>query len=370
MIFNEVLRLLTREIADEIVKETMRRLNRNINIIDPSGTIIASGDPSRVNLFHEGGLHVIKTGEPLVITNQNMNQWKGSRLGINLPIKFQDKIVGVIGITGEQRDVEEFGDLVKMTTELMIKQSYMASQQEWRQRSKEEIFEELIKYQLDDEYIKQKLNLLDIKLQPPFHVFTIDFKEAKVERQLIIKKTEDIFNKNESLAGFLEISKMFILASNLSSKKALEKITLMSDYLNRLNIQYKIGYGTQTDEISSISVVYKESELALLIGDKKAPSFISYSDFETEALTFQLDKGLKERYLERVFPNLTTKTIETLQTFFDCNLNITETADLLYLHRNTLIYRLKKVKEQTGLDPQIFTDALTLQVAIWIFANK
>lgn len=74
-----------------------------------------------------------------------------------------------------------------------------------------------------------------------------------------------------------------------------------------------------------------------------------------------------QRYLRRILPNATNKVIQTLQTFFDCNLNITETAKSLDIHRNTLIYRLKKIKEDTGYDPQIFKDAVPLQIAVWMY---
>jgi carbohydrate diacid regulator len=364
-----VFRLLTREIANEIVKETMSRLNRNINIIDLSGTILATGDPTRVNLFHEGGLEVIKTGRPLVITNDNINQWRGSSLGINIPIEFQSEIVGAIGITGKPEEVEEFGDLVKMTTELLIKQSYIASQENWRQRSKEEIFTHLINPNQHDPYLLQKLELLDVTLQPPFHVFLIELKEGKAQGPLLIKKIEEVVNENHSLVGFLEANKLFVLISSVSSDKAIKRMIIIQEILQRMHTECKISYGTKLNEKELIPFGYKEAEIALRIGIEKENKLISYSDIETEALMFQLDNDLKKRFAERILPNLTPKVLKTLQAFFDCNLNITETANQLFVHRNTLIYRLKRVKEQTGYDPQIFSEAITLQLAIWAVSN-
>nr|WP_285890411.1 helix-turn-helix domain-containing protein [Halalkalibacter oceani] len=58
-----------------------------------------------------------------------------------------------------------------------------------------------------------------------------------------------------------------------------------------------------------------------------------------------------------------------MQTFFQYNMNITETAQALFVHRNTLMYRLKRIKEKTDYDPQLFADAVTLQIAIWIAAH-
>lgn len=357
--------MLTREIAEAIVKETMIRLNRNINIMDESGTIIASGDPSRIKQVHEGALEVIRKGKRLIITNENKNQWIGSLLGINLPIEFQNKIVGVIGITGEPKEVEDFGDLVKMLTELMIKQSYLASQSEWQQRTKEMIIEELIKSEPTLEIIDQRLNLLHIQLHPPFSVSIIEIKERSIQNQVLVKKIEEMISEGQYLVGFLNVNRLFILISGLSEKKTKKKLLFMNETLQRMGIQFRIGYAEQVHELKNISIAYEESDLALCIGDNEQ-QLIPYSDIETKALVYQLDEALKQRYLKRIFPKTSNKVIETLQTFFECNLNIAKSAQALFIHRNTLIYRLKKIKEETGYDPQIFKDAVPLQLATWM----
>jgi sugar diacid utilization regulator len=77
-------------------------------------------------------------------------------------------------------------------------------------------------------------------------------------------------------------------------------------------------------------------------------------------------KFMKGPSAQRVLLRLTPKLIDTLEAFFACNFHIAETAQALFVHRNTLIYRLGQIKEKTGYDPQRFQDALVLQLAIWI----
>lgn len=360
--------MLTREIAETIVKETMNRLNRNINIMDETGIIIASGDPSRIKQVHEGALEVIRTGKPIIITSENTVQWEGTLTGINLPIEFQNKIIGVIGITGEPKEVEEFGGLVKMTTELMIKQSFLALQMEWKQRTTEMIIEELIKAEPNFEAIDHWLNLLHIQLSPPYSVCIIEIKERTVN-QILIKKIEDIISEGQYLVGFLNVNRLFILMSGLPEKKTTNKLLFMKETLERMGIQFKIGYATQVHELNEISIAFQESDLALFIGDNER-LIIPYADIETKALVHQMDEALKQRYLQRIFPNISRKDIQTLQAFFESDLNITETAKALYIHRNTLIYRLKRIKEETGYDPQLFKDAVPLQLAIWMYQKN
>ncbi|KRE39696.1 CdaR family transcriptional regulator [Paenibacillus sp. Soil522] len=361
--------MLTREIAEAIVKETMNRLNRNINIMNDSGMIIASGDPSRINQVHEGALEVFRTGKPLIITSENTVQWEGTLTGINLPIEFQNKIIGVIGITGEPKEVEEFGGLVKMTTELMIKQSFLALQMEWKQRTKEMIIEELIKAEPNFEAIDQWLNLLHIQLSPPYSVCIIEIRERTVQNQVLIKKIEDIISEGQYLVGFLNVNRLFILMSGLPEKKTTNKLLYMKETLERMGIQFKIGYAAQVHELNKISIAFKESDLALFIGDDER-LMIPYADIETKALVYQLDEALKQRYLQRIFPNVSHKDIQTLQAFFESDLNITETAKALYIHRNTLLYRLKRIKEEIGYDPQRFKEAVPLQLAVWMYQKK
>lgn len=361
--------MLTREIAEAIVKEAMIRLNRNINIMDESGTIVASGDPSRINQVHEGALDVIRTGRPLIITSENKKQWRGSLYGINLPIVFQHKIVGVIGITGEPKEVAEFGDLVKMLTELIITQSYLASESEWQQRTKEMVIEELIKSEPDFEAIEQRLNLLHLELLPPYTVAVMEIKERSIPNQPLIAKIEGLIGEGRYLVGFRNVNRLFILMSGLSEPKTTKKLLFMEQTLGRMGIHFRIGYAAQVHKLNQISIAYEESQFALLIGEPER-QLIPYSDIETKALIHQLDEALKQRYLKRILPDTSHKVLQTLQAFFECNLNLAQSAEALFIHRNTLIYRLKKIKEETGYDPQAFKDAVALQLAVWISEKR
>ena len=95
--------------------------------------------------------------------------------------------------------------------------------------------------------------------------------------------------------------------------------------------------------------------------------FVSFEQIEAKALIYQLDQGLADRFSHRILKNFDDNKAKTLESFFQHDLNIQKTADNLYVHRNTLIYRLNKITEETGYDPRSFKDALILQVALWIF---
>lgn len=88
--------MLTKKLAEEIVHQTMLRLRHNINVISPSGVILASGDKMRVENIHEGALHVTQTKETLIINEENIEQYPNTKPGINMPIMYQDEVVGLL----------------------------------------------------------------------------------------------------------------------------------------------------------------------------------------------------------------------------------------------------------------------------------
>ncbi|MGG1658608.1 CdaR family transcriptional regulator [Brevibacillus sp. NRS-1366] len=357
--------MLTEKIAQQIVRETMNRLNRNINIMDNTGTIIASGDPARVNQIHEGASDVIRTKEPLLITKDNQQHYKGARPGINLPIHFQDQIIGVIGITGNPEEILEFGELVKMITEMMINQSFLASQIEWKQRMKEMVFEELVKAEPNYDAVEQRLNLLKVKLKPPFHVSLIQIGEIPLQSQELIQRMEVLLDDQHLLVGFLKVNRLFILTSDLAEQAVKRKLETIRAYMQHAGIPFHIGLGSGVMERGEIGRSREEATLALLLGDGKQ-GVTAFADIENLALIDRIDSHVKQKYAERVLTHMTPKLIETLEAFLSNNLSITETAKTMCIHRNTLLYRLSKIKDLTGYDPQAFQDAVSLQLAVWI----
>src|SRR4051812_1646736 len=98
-------------------------INQELNFMDTNGLVIASTDPNRINSYHEGAKKVISTKEDLII--EDTGQFKGTKKGINLPIYFENKLIGVIGITGEKDEVVKYGQIIKKMTEILIKEAWV-----------------------------------------------------------------------------------------------------------------------------------------------------------------------------------------------------------------------------------------------------
>jgi len=135
---------ITHKLAQNIVDKTMSILGKNINIMNENGVIIGSGDKSRLNQFHEGAAQVIKEGKKLEIYSKDINHLVGAKPGINLPIEYNNKIIGVVGITGEPNEVIPFGEVIKMTVEMMLQQEFLLKELQLEQQVQENFVHDLI----------------------------------------------------------------------------------------------------------------------------------------------------------------------------------------------------------------------------------
>lgn len=163
-------------------------------------------------------------------------------------------------------------------------------------------------------------------------------------------------------------------ADSDGDKKLQSVANTMLDMLNsETMLHVRIGYGGIMDTLKELSRSYKEAKLALDVGKifYPAKTIISYSSLGIGRLIYQLPLNLcemfmKETFTETAMEDLDDENIQTVIKFFENNLNVSETARQLYIHRNTLVYRLEKLEKTSGLDVRQFEDALTFRIAMMV----
>ena len=146
------------------------------------------------------------------------------------------------------------------------------------------------------------------------------------------------------------------------------------DTLNtELMIKAQIGIGSIVDSVREIGRSYREAQTALQIGSifESDKAIIDYNNLGIGRLIYQLPTTmcklfLKEVFKEGSFEALDSETLHTIQKFFENNLNVSETSRQLYVHRNTLVYRLDKIQKITGLDLRNFDDAIIFKVSMLV----
>ena len=134
-----------------------------------------------------------------------------------------------------------------------------------------------------------------------------------------------------------------------------------------------IAYGTVVNDIKEVSKSYKEAKLALDVGKIffSERSVIAYSALGIGRLIYQLPIPLCKMFIREIFEgkspdDFDEETLTTINKFFENNLNVSETSRQLYIHLNTLVYRLDKLQKSTGLDLRVFEDAITFKIALMV----
>ncbi len=180
-----------------------------------------------------------------------------------------------------------------------------------------------------------------------------DFVTAVDEKNIIIVKEVDA---NDSYA---ELGKMAQNIYDILKNDGEEDIL--------------IAYGTVVNDIKEVSKSYKEAKLALDVGKIffSERSVIAYSALGIGRLIYQLPIPLCKMFIREIFEgkspdDFDEETLTTINKFFENNLNVSETSRQLYIHRNTLVYRLDKLQKSTGLDLRVFEDAITFKIALMV----
>jgi carbohydrate diacid regulator len=137
--------------------------------------------------------------------------------------------------------------------------------------------------------------------------------------------------------------------------------------------QVRVSYGNIIQEIKDVSRSYKEAKMALEVGKifYADQIVVPYSNLGIGRLIYQLPIPLCQMFMHEVFgeqlpDTFDDETLTTINKFFENNLNVSETSRQLYVHRNTLVYRLEKLEKSTGLDIRVFDDALTFKIAMMV----
>lgn len=223
---------------------------------------------------------------------------------------------------------------------------------------------------------------------------TIRAKELRVKsetRRVVYlvrtEKTRELYAYNIIQSLFPNNSKDYIillddqntvlvkeLKDREDSEEVHKKARIIIDTLNsELMIKASIGIGTEAESLKDVARSYKDAQTALKIGQifEAEKNIVDYNHLGIGRLIYQLPTTLcrlflNEVFREGVFETIDSETMMTIQKFFENNLNVSETSRQLFIHRNTLVYRLDKIQKITGMDLRKFDDAIYFKVAMMV----
>ncbi|MGI6094758.1 MAG: PucR family transcriptional regulator [Lachnospiraceae bacterium] len=184
-------------------------------------------------------------------------------------------------------------------------------------------------------------------------------------------------NRNQDFVTAVDEKSIIIVKELAPAEGYAEMDEMAYDILSGLGLDKRskahIAYGTIVKELKEVSRSYKEARMALDVGkiffdDKEV---IAYSSLGIGRLIYQLPIPLCKMFIREIFEgkspdDFDEETLTTINKFFENSLNVSETSRQLYIHRNTLVYRLDKLQKSTGLDLRVFEDAITFKIALMV----
>ncbi|MGA9224770.1 MAG: sugar diacid recognition domain-containing protein [Mesobacillus sp.] len=364
---------LNKQLAQEIVDRTMGIIGRNINVMDNRGIIIGSGDKNRIDNYHEGAVMVLDKGQGFAISEVEAKKLNGVKAGINLPITFEGTIVGVIGITGPPDEIINYGELVRMAAELSLQQAVLMNEIQWDERLREEVVSQILHFEGKfDSLFLERSKRLGIDLELPRSAMIILTPDRK-------KSFSFLKNRLEKEDLFLMQHDRIVILKKIPSGETtnvlsyLKKIAEgwhngMKEYLK---MDVKIAIGDYHDGLTGTAKSYLQASNTLIAGLKLEVErhIFTYKDYYLPVFLLVASReGLTED-LEPLIALLSRKDpkgelTETLRVYIETNGDMNGTAHQLYIHRNTLRYRLDKITEITGKDPRKTTELLHLYIAL------
>lgn len=180
--------------AQQIVDRTMNIIDHNINVMNSQGVILGSGDKQRLNSVHEGALLAIAQNRTVVIDEGSRHSLHGVKPGVNLPLHYHGKIIGVVGITGNPAELLHYGELLKMTAEMMVEQANSLELDLWHKRQREEFILQLLKR---DNYSESDFCAWAAQLQ-------IDLQKPRVAAVIELAKGENKATDLKEIQRLLE----------------------------------------------------------------------------------------------------------------------------------------------------------------------
>ena len=218
---------------------------------------------------------------------------------------------------------------------------------------------------------------LHIETAMPRVVYIIEMKEDKENTAAEFLKGMFSSQMGDFITAIDESSVILIKALEPADKAAqLEQTaqTIVDMMSTELMMNVRVAYGTAVQELKDVSKSYKEAMMALDVGkifyvEKKVNS---YGSLGIGRLIYQLPANLCRIFIDEIFGEsdpgeFDEEIVSTVNKFFENNLNVSETSRQLFVHRNTLVYRIEKLEKSTGLDVRTFDDALTFKIAMMVY---
>jgi len=353
---------INKKLAQQIVNTVKDVCGQDINFIAETGTIFASTNENRIGDFHEIGFQVAKSGDTIEVAEDN--SFEGTQKGVNLPIFHNGSLIAVIGISGEPEEVRKYAYLAIRITKLLIREQEMEAFNRSQQEKMNYIVRSLVKGEITNrDYLSeclkelkidetQDLRVIIVEMNPRYNVMNISLIEQKLFQmfQTIHVQLYSYNYPNEYVA---------IMGQTSGSTS----IQILSKFANENDNILTIGLGSKHG-LYHLEQSYEGGQIALKSLEGTTNSFSDFDQLDIEIVLGSMDQNTREKYLNKTVSLLAEEDKELLKAYYEENMSLSKTCFRLFLHKNTLQYKLDRIERLSGYNPRKFKDAVVLYIAL------
>ncbi|WP_050182106.1 CdaR family transcriptional regulator [Domibacillus robiginosus] len=346
-------------LAQMIVDAAKEVIGKDINLIHLDGKIVASTDPNRVGTFHAAAFQVLEK-ESIVEVSED-DTFKGAKKGINYPIMIDQKMLGVIGISGDPEECKSLGFLLTKITEVLIKEQMIKSAIHSLDELRASIVRMLIfENEKEDAFMREHLPQLQYELEEKAFVAIIHLHDLDHTSSLPVKMNGTLLEQGIKLFTYL-FPNQYALIINESQYQTILKA--FQTCFRSMNVSYSIGIGS-IDILDKLGTSYTHAKLALKYALSRKVTVCEYTKLDLEMIMENIDFHIRKDYTAKLIGALSEEEISLLHSYYHHNLSLKKTAEEWFIHKNTLQYRLEKIAEKTGSNPRDYHDSVKLYIAL------
>ena len=366
--------MISPEIAQKIVDATMELIgNRSVNVMNQNGIILASGEKERVGDCHKGALDAIRLGRTVEISADQSWRYPGAKAGVNMPIVIGGETAGAVGIAGDPQEVRGIANLVRVCVQLTIEQALNTQkvhvERELRMKlihrlvrhpgeiTPQEMSEECLLLNLDATVTRRAvvIALADIPKETSALVETFEIIEKQLLRQRLVLPGEDLYGMIHQEYVIFRLWRKGVDPADNGYLERLSK-TLQ----DQLGQKLKLAYGGVYDQkFGPMSYAWSYAEASRLCAMYPVGCYnLESLSARVDSLIWSIPPSETGRMLGDIRQRLFGKgqgeewVLETIQAYFDNNMNIQKAAEAIHIHKNTMVYRMKRLTELAGLEEE------------------
>ena len=383
---------LTTKIVQPFIATLEEALHYKVTITDTNGYIVGSSDPARLNQFHPSAYEILCERQPIeswdIATDSYVNVPEGVQLGYGERVIYDGECIGLIGLVGAPEEIKQSIKTAQLVLLLMLDRKKASDELKLISKDKKAFLLRLLQGQYGSpEWIKERADTYKIDLSRLRYVLTVQINLEKFDeksplelsqiKETMHRAIRSIFFEQEDLLYEYDTGETVLLTAGKHSdasqrRRQIEKAAarLYAELREQCKVSALIGVSEECGDYTGIPLALRQGRMAAEIGAKteNGEGLYFYSQMRlgriVASFSPEIRPILQRDILSKLLENHADSLLETLFTYFEMNGNVSQTAEKLFIHRNTLQYHFRKIKEITGFDIYHIDDLVQLRLAV------